>query len=152
MTVKPTRAKERRVQYVRPVCRSNDNDPFIGAETVHFDQQLIESLFTFVVSSSQTGSTASSNSINFIDENNAGRIFLSLFKEISNPTCSYPDKHFYKIRPADAEKRNFRLSGDRFCQHGLPRSGISHQKDSTGYFPSQFFKLFRGRQELDYFG
>ena len=151
MTVKPTRAKERRVQYIRPVCRSNDNDPFIGAETVHFDQQLIESLFTFVVSSSQTGSTASSNSINFIDENNAWRIFLSLFKEISNPTCSNPDKHFHKIRPADAEKRNFRLTGDRFCQHGLPRSGISHQKDSSGYFSSQFFKLFRGRQKLDYF-
>jgi hypothetical protein len=47
--VKTTGAQQRRVKNIGAVGGGNDNDIGIGIETVHFNQHLVEGLFTFIV-------------------------------------------------------------------------------------------------------
>jgi hypothetical protein len=55
LAVEASRAQQGRVEHVRPVgCRNND-DTHTGLEPVHFDQQLIQGLFAFVVSAAKAG-------------------------------------------------------------------------------------------------
>ena len=89
---------------------------------------MVESLFPFVVPASQTGAPVTSHRIDFIDENDAGGILLALIEEIPDPRCPDPDKHFDKIRPADAEERNIRLSGNGSGQQGFSRPGLPHEQ------------------------
>ena len=47
--VKSTGTKQRRVENVRAVGRSHQDHAVVRFETVHFDQQLVQSLFAFIV-------------------------------------------------------------------------------------------------------
>ena len=48
--VKTPRPQQRRIKYIRTVCRRHQNDAFVGFKAVHLDQQLVQSLLTLVVS------------------------------------------------------------------------------------------------------
>ena len=55
LPVKTAGTKEGRVEDIRTVRRSNGDDAFIGTETIHFNQQLIQRLFAFIMTASETG-------------------------------------------------------------------------------------------------
>src|SRR2546429_7482490 len=84
LAVKSSRAEERRVKNIRPVRRGNDDDAFLGIETVHLDEQRIERLFAFIVAATEAMSAASTYCVNFVDENQAGRILARLLEHIPN--------------------------------------------------------------------
>ena len=50
LTVETPWPQQRGVKYVWTVGRSNDDDTVIAFEPVHLDQQLVQGLFTLVVS------------------------------------------------------------------------------------------------------
>ena len=41
LTIETARTKQRWVQYIRTVGRSNNNDSIVSAETIHLNQQLV---------------------------------------------------------------------------------------------------------------
>ena len=49
LAVETTGPQQRRIEHVRAVGRGNQDDAFVAFETVHFDQQLVQCLFAFVV-------------------------------------------------------------------------------------------------------
>ena len=84
LPVKAARAQQRRVKHVRPVSRCNDDNAFTAFETVHFNQHLVEGLFTFIVTTAQAGTTVPPNSIQLIDEDNARRLFFRLIEHVAH--------------------------------------------------------------------
>ena len=98
--IKSARTQKCRIKYIGAVCCCHNNDPCIFLEAVHLYEKGIEGLFPFVVPTSDPGSPVSSNRIDLIDENNAGRLGFSLYKKVSDPAGAYSYKHFYKIGAA----------------------------------------------------
>ena len=55
LAIKPARAQQCRIENIGAVGCSDDDDAFIGIETVHFDQQLVQGLLAFVVAATKPG-------------------------------------------------------------------------------------------------
>ena len=72
LPVKTAGTKEGRVEDIRMVRRSNGDDAFIGTETIHFNQQLIQRLFAFIMTASETGTALAADGIDFVDEYDTG--------------------------------------------------------------------------------
>ncbi len=98
LTVKTSGTQKSGIKYVRSVGGSNKNNTFIGFKTIHFHQKLIESLFTFIMTSPKSGTTLTPHGINFVDENQTGSIFLTLGKKVTHTRSTHTHKHFHKIR------------------------------------------------------
>ena len=65
--VKTAGAKESRVQDIRSVGGCQSNDAFIGTETVHFYQELVQCLFPFIMSAAQSASALTAYGIHAYD-------------------------------------------------------------------------------------
>ena len=84
LAVEATGPQKRRIEHVGTVGGGDQNDAFIRFETVHLDQQLIESLLAFVVTAAQTGAAMTPDSVDFIDENDARRVLLALLEQVAD--------------------------------------------------------------------
>ncbi len=141
MPVKPSWSEESGVEDLRPVGGGHDDDPCIGLETIHLRKELVESLFLFIVSAHRVHPPCLSKRIQFIDEDNTGRIGLGLGKEIPDSGCSHSDKHLHEIGTADGEERDIGLSSHCFGKEGLPCSGHPNEKHSLGNLTTETLKL-----------
>ena len=106
LTVESARTQQRRIQYVRPVCRSQDDDACVFCESVHFDQQLVQRLFPFIVAAAKTCASLTSYRIDLIDKDDAGRVLLGLLEQISDTGCADADEHFDEVGTADGKERH----------------------------------------------
>jgi hypothetical protein len=59
LAVEAARTQQRRVEHVRTVGRSDQDDAFIGLKAIHLDQQLVERLFALVIAAAKTCATMS---------------------------------------------------------------------------------------------
>jgi len=149
LAVKAPRSQKRRVQHVGTVGRRNQNHAFVGLEAVHFHQQLVERLLPLVMSAAQTGAPMAPYRVDFIDKNDAGGVFLCLAEKVPHAGRSNADKHFHKIRAADAQKRHVRLPGNRARQKGFSGSGRPHQQKPLGNAAAQFGIFLGVFQKID---
>ena len=136
-TVKTSRAEQCRIENIRSVGCRQSNDSFIGTESIHFYQQLIQCLFTFIMASAKTGSTLTAYRINFIDKHNTWSVLLSLRKQVSYTGCPYADKHFHKIRTGNGEEWYSGFPGNGLGKQGLTCTWRPYQQDPLRYLSSQ---------------
>src|ERR1044071_8271904 len=90
--VKSSRTKQRRIEHVGPVRRGDQDHAVVRLEAVHLDQQLVESLFTLVVPAAETRASMTTHGVDFIDEDNAGRVLFALLKQIADTGRADPDE------------------------------------------------------------
>ena len=121
LPVKTSRTKKCRVKNVRAVCSGKNDKTFFIVKTVHFNEQLVQSLFALIVSA-KIIHTALADCIKFVYENNARRFLARLTEQIANAACTDTDKHFYKVRTAYPEERNACLSCNRAGKQRLTSS------------------------------
>ena len=95
-----------------------------------------------------TRTAVTTDSINLIDKNNTGGLFLGLFKHIPYPGGTHTYKHFYKVRARDGKERHLGLTGNRFSQQGFTSTRLTHHQYTTGYTATQTLKPTRITQEL----
>src|SRR5699024_10520217 len=69
LTVETARTQQGRIQDVGTVGCSNQNDVRVLIETIHLDQQLVQCLFAFVISTTDTGATVTTNGVDLINKN-----------------------------------------------------------------------------------
>ena len=69
-------AQQRRIENVGPVGRRDDDHVRVGIEAVHLDQDLVERLLALVVRAAQAGAAMATDRVDFVDEDDAGRIAL----------------------------------------------------------------------------
>ena len=149
--VKAAGAEQRRIQDVGPVGRRNQDDAFVGFESVHFHKQLVEGLLALVMSSAEARSAMPPNRIDFIYKDDARRVFLPLFKQIANPRCAHADEHFHEIRSTDREKRHIGFARDRSRQKGLSGPGGADQQDALWNASTELLEFLRFFQKINNF-
>src|ERR1051326_2784787 len=87
--------------------------------------------------------------VDFIDENDARRGFLSLLKHVADARCAHANEHLHEIRATNGEKRHVSFTRDGARQQGLASAGRSDHQHALGNTATEFLKFFRITQELD---
>src|SRR5438128_2488232 len=84
---------ERRSDHIRPVGCRDKNHAFVRLEAVHLHEELIERLLALVVPAAESGSTVSADSVDLVDEHDAGRVLLPLLEQIADARRADADEH-----------------------------------------------------------
>ena len=103
------------------------------------------------MSAAETRTAMPANRVDFVDEDDAGRVLLALFKEIAYAARAHADEHFHEVRTGNREERNVGLTGDGARQQGLARAWRSDKQHALRNSPPEFLKLLRIFQELNNF-
>src|SRR5262245_8692445 len=87
--------------------------------------------------------------VDFVDENDARRRFLSLLEHVANARGADADKHLHEIGATDGEERHISFTCDGACQQGLASTGRTDHQHALGNTATEFLKFFRITEELD---
>ena len=110
LPVETARSEERRIQYIRTVCRRQNDDAGILRESIHLYEELVQRLFSFIMAAAQACASLTSDRVDLIDKNDTRRVLLSLIEQVSDSGCADTDEHLHKVRTADGEERHARLA------------------------------------------
>ena len=152
LAVEPPGSQQRRIEHIGPVGGGDDDDPFVALKTVHFHQQLVQCLLALVVSAAQAGAPVAADRVDFIDKDDAWRVFLGLFEHIPNSGGADANEHLHEIRSRDGEKRHTRLAGNGLGQQGLAGSRQpDHQNAARNLAaePLEFARIFEEVHQFD---
>ena len=143
--------EQRRIEHVRAVGRRHQDHAFVRFEAVHLDQQLVQRLLALVVSAAEAGAAMTADSVDFIDEDDAGRVLLALLEQIANAARADAHEHFDEVRTGDGEERHIRFAGDGAGKQRLARSGRSDQQHALRNASAELLEFLGLTQELDDF-
>ena len=93
--------------------------------------------------------TMTTDRVNLINEDQTRSVLFALFKHIANTAGTHTDEHFDKVRSADGEEWNVRLTGNRTSEKGLTRSRRAYHENTFGDFSSNFTKSLRIFEEIN---
>src|SRR6266853_1922376 len=149
--IKSSRTQQCWIEHVWPVSSGDQDDALVRFESIHFHQQGIQGLFAFVVATAQSGAAVPSDRVNFVNENDAGRILLALFEQIAHSARADADKHFHEVRTGNREKRHIGFARDGPRQQGFARSRRPDKQHAFRDAPAQLLKLLRILQKFNNF-
>ena len=115
LTVEAARAQQRRIEHVGTVGGGNENHTSGRIKAVHLDQQLVEGLFALVIAAAEPGATMPADSIDLVDEDDAGRVLATLLEHVAHTAGTNADEHLDEIRAGDGEEGHIGLAGDGTC-------------------------------------
>ena len=148
LAVKTTGAQQCRVQNVRTVGRSDQDDRLALLKAVHLDQQLVERLLALVVAAAQTGSALTSHGIDLVNKDDRRSLRLGLLKKVAHAAGADTHEHLDKVRARDAKERHARLAGNGLGQQRLTGTRRAHQQNATRNLGTQFAIAVRIAQEV----
>src|SRR5216117_917926 len=88
--------------------------------------------------------------VNLVDEDDARRILLALFKQVANARSAHADKHLDEVGTGNREAGNDCFAGDSAREQSLTGSRRAHHEHAFRNSAAEFLKLLRLFQELDY--
>ena len=151
LAVEAARAQQRGVQDVGAVGRGDHDHAEVGFEAVHLDQHLVERLLALVVAAAQAGAALAADRIDFVDEDDAGRVLLGVFEHVAHAGRAHADEHFDEVGTGDAEERHLGLAGDALGQQRLAGAGRADQQQAARNAAAELLELGRVLQEVDHF-
>ncbi len=92
---------------------------------------MIEGLLLFVVAERRHAARPTQR-VEFVDEDDAGRIVARLVEQVANPRRADAHEHFNEFRTVDRKERDAGLPGHRPRQQGLAGAGRPDQQDALG--------------------
>ena len=99
-------------------------------------------MFPLVVATAQAGTAVTADSINLINEDEAGSVTLRLLEEVAHPGGADANKHLDELAAADGKEGYASLAGNGSSQQGLPGARRADQQQSSGDAGPQFLELF----------
>ena len=84
LAVETAGPQQRRIEHVGPVGGGDQDDAFVRLEAVHLDQQLVERLLALVVAAAEAGAAMAADRVDFVDEDDAGRVLLGLLEHVAH--------------------------------------------------------------------
>jgi hypothetical protein len=141
--------QQRRIQHVGTVGGGHQDHAFVRFEAVHLHQQLVEGLLALVVSAAQARAAMASDGVDFIDEDDAGRVLLALLEQIAHAAGAHAHEHLHEVRTGDGEERHVGFARDGARQQRLAGSGRADQQHALGNASAQLLELLRLAQEFD---
>ena len=149
LAVETARTQQRRIEHVRPVGRRDQDHAFIGLEAVHLDQQLVQGLLALVIAAAEAGAAMTADRVDFVDEDDAGRVLLGLFEHVADAAGADADEHLDEVRTRDGEEGNIGFAGHRARDQRLAGAGRTDQQHAARN-PSAEPLIFSGvAQEFD---
>ncbi len=146
--VETSRAQERLVQRFGPIGGGEDNNAFVGLESIHLAEQLVEGLLALVVAAVDSRVARFTDGVDLVDEHDAGGFFLSLLEQIPHPRGAHAHEHFHELRSRDREKRHLGLAGHRLGQEGFAGPGGTDQEGALRNCSPDLLVLSRIVEEL----
>ena len=130
--VKTARAQKSFIENVRTVSRCDQDDPFVRVKSIHFDEKLVERLFTLIVAPADPCAAMAADSIDLIHEDDARRMLFGLVEHIADTACADADEHLDEIGAGNREEGTVGLAGDGFCDQGFSGSWSADQRTPLG--------------------
>ena len=97
LAVKATRAQQCGVQNVRTVRCGHQDHAFAITKSVHLHEQLVEGLFTLIVTAAHARATLATHCIDLIHEDDARRVLLRLLEQIAHARGTHADEHLDEV-------------------------------------------------------
>ena len=151
LAIESARTQQCGIKHIGPIGGGNDDDALLGIEPVHLNEQGIEGLFALVVTSADAVAAMATDSVNFVDENDARRRLFALLKHVAHAAGADTDKHFDEIGPADGEKWDVSFAGDGAGEQRFASAGWPNEQHAFRNAAAEFLKLLRVAQKLDEF-
>ncbi len=103
------------------------------------------------LAAAETGAAMAADRIDFVDEDDAGRVLLALFEHVAHPAGADADEHLDKVGTGDGEERHIGLAGDGAGQQGLAGAGRPDQQQALGDLAAEALEFLRILEEFDDF-
>ena len=149
LPVEPARAQQGRIEHVGPVGRGDDDDAFVLLEAVHLDQQLVERLLALVVAAAEARAAMAADRVDFVDEDDAGRVLLRLLEHVAHAAGADADEHLDEVGARDGEERHIGFAGDGARGQGLAGAGRADQQHAARNAAAELLELLRVAQKFD---
>src|SRR5208337_922782 len=127
----------------------DDDDAFVLLEAIHLDQQLVERLLALVVASAEARAAMAPDSVDFIDEDDAGRVLLGLLEHVAHAARADADEHLDEVGTRNSKKRNVRLAGDGARGECLAGAGRTDEQHAARDAAAKLLELLRIAQEFN---
>jgi hypothetical protein len=72
LTIETAGPQESAIENIRPIGGSKNDHSGIGSEAVHFNEQLVQSLFALVIDCADVDAALAANGVQFVNEHDAG--------------------------------------------------------------------------------
>ena len=133
----------------RPIGGGQQDDAGARIEAVEFGEELIEGLLLLVGAAETAGDAATSQRVEFVDENDAGRGLARLLEQIAHARGADADEHLDEFGAGNGKERHAGLAGDRLGQQRLAGSRRADQQNPLRHPRPQPAIGFRIAQEGD---
>ena len=151
LAVKAARAEESLVEHIRTVRGGNQNHAFVSGEAVHFHEQLVQSLFAFIVTATETSTTLTTHGIDFVDEQNTRSVLLAGFKQVTHAGCTHANEHFHEVRTRHAKERHSCFTCDSAGEERLTRTRRTNEECPLRDASTELVVLLRVLQKFNEF-
>jgi len=91
------------------------------------------------------------NSVDFIDEDDARSVLLGLLEHIADTTRTHADKHLNEVRTGNGEERHLGFASNRLGQQGINGTRRTYHQNAARNTTTQALELAWIAQELDQF-
>ena len=71
--------------------------PSFELEAVHLDEQLVQRLLALVVAAAEAGAAMAADRVDFVDEDDAGRVLLGLLEHVAHARSADADEHLDEV-------------------------------------------------------
>src|SRR5579884_1802516 len=149
LAVEATGAQQSGVEDIWPVGGGDDDNVGILLEAIHLDEQLIERLLALIVAAQAGIIALAANGIDFVDEDDAGRVVFGLFEEVAHARCANADEHLDKFRAAHAIEGDIGLAGHRTGDKRFARAGRADEQHPFGNTSAHAGETFRVLEKFD---
>ena len=152
LAVEAARTGQGGVENVGAVGRGDHDHLVVRVEAVHLDENRVERLLPLIVAAAdEAGAALAADGVDFIEEDDAGRVVLGLLEQVAHTGGADADEHLDEVAAGDAEERHVRFAGDGLGQQGLAAARIADQQHAARDAAAQTLELLRILQELDDF-
>src|SRR5690606_6114877 len=146
-----TGTQQRRIQYVRTVGGGDHDHAVIAFEAVHFNQQLVQRLFAFVMATADTGATMATHGVDLVDEDDAGGLLLGGVEHVTHARGTNTDEHLDEVGTGNREEEYLGLAGNRLGEQRLAGTGLADHQHTARDTAAQALVLVGVAQEVDEF-
>ena len=120
LAVETTRAQQCRIEHIRTVGRSDDDEVRIVVEAVHLDEQLVQRLLAFVVATAHAGTaTLAADGVDLIDEDDGRSVLLGLVEQVAHTGGAKAHEHLHEVGAGHGVERHAGLACDGARQQRL---------------------------------
>jgi len=101
------------------------------------------------MTTAKTGATMAADRVDFVNEDDARRLFLRLLEHVSDAGRAHADKHFHKVGTGDGEERHLGFTGDGFRQQGFTGADLANIVNEAALFAARSNKRVVNMEDFE---